>query len=198
MSAHEGGTILQQPVRGKYHYLFGDNILVAPICSDNLVNMVTLPEGSWRYFFNDKEIIDGPAIFENEFPMDEYPVYVRKGAIISMDIKRDYTGIGDKNSEGYLTMLIYPDGINEFNTYHPDKNGNTKILTEDSDDLIKISLKGLHKPHILTVNMNSGPRKGELDGKALSYSADFHFDVKRNKLIIKTDAYLTGDYVIYK
>ena len=76
-------------------------------------------------------VIDGPAKIEREFPLDEYPVYVREGAIIPMDIKRDYTGIGNKDSEGYLTLLIYPDGKNEFTVHHPDKSGSTKIRTED-------------------------------------------------------------------
>ena len=198
VTAHEGGSTLQRPVSGKYHYLFGDNLLVAPIYSDNLINRVTLPDGRWRYFFNDKEVIEGPGSFEREFPLDEYPVYVREGAIIPMDIKRDYTGIGNRNSEGYLTLLIYPEGISEFTVHHTDKSGSTKIVTEDSGDALKITFEGIHKPHILNINLNSRPGRVELDGKVLSDSSDFQFDVLKNKLIIKTETYQMGHYVIYK
>jgi alpha-glucosidase (family GH31 glycosyl hydrolase) len=198
VTSHQGGPVLQRPVEGKYHYLFGDNFLVAPVYRDNRLNRVTIPAGRWRYFFDDKDVIEGPAVFEREFPMDEYPVYVREGAIIPMNIKRDYTGIGNKDSEGYLTLLIYPAGISEFTVYHPDKNGSTNITTEDLKDVLKITLAGLHKPHILTINMTALPGRVELDGEVLADSTDFHFDQQRNKLIIKTDKYESGKYLIYR
>jgi alpha-glucosidase (family GH31 glycosyl hydrolase) len=198
VTAHAGGATLQRPVKGKYHYLFGDNFLIAPMYQDDLMNKVNLPSGRWRYFFDDRALIQGPSSFEREFPLDEYPVYIREGAIVPMYIKRDYTGIGDVNSEGYLTLLIYPEGKSEFTLYHPDKSESTKIMAKDTGDILKITLEGLHSPHILTVNMTSMPRKVELDGKSLPESNDCHFDKTRNKLIIKTDQYEEGDYVIYK
>jgi alpha-glucosidase (family GH31 glycosyl hydrolase) len=198
VSAHRGGRVLQRPVKGKYHYLFGDNFLIAPIYQDNLINKVTLPTGKWRYLFDDKDVINGPAEIVQEFPLDEYPVYFREGSIIPMDIKRDYTGIGNKASEGYLTLLIYPEGINEFTVCHPDKSGSTKIRTENLKDVIKITLEGLHKPHILNINMTTMPSRVELDGRILSDSSCFQLDKKRNKLIIRTDIYETGQYLIYK
>jgi len=198
VSAHQGGRVLQLPVKGKYHYLFGDYFLIAPIYIDNLMNRVTLPDGRWRYFFDDRVFIDGPAEIVREFPVDEYPVYVREGAIIPLDIKSDYTGIGNKASEGYLTLLIYPEGRNEFTVYHPDKSGSTKIRTENLKDVIKITFEELHKQHILDINMTNQPSRVELDGRILSDSSRIHFDKKRNKLIIRTDNYETGKYLIYK
>jgi len=197
VTANQGGKVLQRPVSGKYHYLFGDNFLVAPIYRDNLINSVTLPAGKWRYLFDDKNVIKGPAEFEREFPLHEYPVYIREGAIVPMCIKRDYTGIGDKHSDGYLTWLIYPEGINEFTVYHPDKSGDTKLIAEDLKDVLKITLEGVHKPHILRINMSNSPSKVELDGRRLSDSLDFRFDAALNKLIIKTGKYETGKYFIY-
>jgi alpha-glucosidase (family GH31 glycosyl hydrolase) len=198
VEAHNGGTLLQRPVKGKYHYLFGNNFLVAPIYRDNLMNVITLPEGRWRYFFNDKEVIQGPVVFEREFPLDEYPVYVRDGAIIPMNIKRDYTGIGDKNSEGYLTLLLYPDGKNEFTVHHPDKSGNTSVMVEDNPETINICLGNVHKSHILNINMQLKPKRVELDNVILSDLNDYKFDENRNKLIIRTDNYSVGKYTIFK
>ena len=197
VKAHQGGTRLQRPVEGKYHYLFGDDFLVAPIYKDQLKNKITLPGGKWRYFFNDKVVINGPITFEQEFPLAEYPVYIREGAIIPMDIKRDYTRIGDKTSTGYLTLLIYPDGKNEFTVYHPDKSGNTTVRTEVHPGEIAISLGNLHKPHILNVHLASKPRKVVLDNLTLEDSVNYSFDEKRCKLIVKTDTYNSGNYIIY-
>ena len=45
VNAHNGGQVLQRPVDGKYHYMFGDDFLVAPIYQDQLQNEITLPKG---------------------------------------------------------------------------------------------------------------------------------------------------------
>jgi alpha-D-xyloside xylohydrolase len=178
--------------------LFGDDFLVAPIYKDQLSAKVTLPEGNWRYFFSDKEIIKGPVTIEREFPLDEFPVFVREGAIIPLDIKRDYTGLGDKNSEGYLILLIYPESKNEFTVHHPDKSGSTTISVENNPENIRVLLSGISKPHVLNIAMNQAPKKVELDGIALSDSVNYHFDQAKNKLIIKTNQYSTGQYLIQK
>jgi alpha-glucosidase (family GH31 glycosyl hydrolase) len=198
VSAHNGGTLLQRPVEGKYHYLFGDNFLVAPIYKDQLKNKITLPDGKWRYFFQDNEVIQGPITFEREFALDEYPVYIREGAIVPMDIKREYTRIGNKNSSGYLTLLIYPAGKNDFTVYHPDKSGNTTVLVEDYPEKIDISLGNQHKPHILNIHMAAKPGKVLLDQTILPETENYYFDEYHNRLIIKTENYSDGKYIIYK
>jgi alpha-glucosidase (family GH31 glycosyl hydrolase) len=198
VKAHNGGEVLQRPAEGKYHYLFGDQFLVAPIYKDELKNKVTLPEGKWRNFFDDKAIIEGPVTFEREFPLEEYPVYIREGAIVPMDIKREYTRIGNQNSTGYLTLLIYPNGKNEFTVYHPDKTGSTTVLVSDDSEKITVSLENIHKPHILNINIPAKPKKVELDHILLQDSVNYNFDQKLNKLIIKTNTYITGNYLIYR
>jgi alpha-glucosidase (family GH31 glycosyl hydrolase) len=197
VSAHHGGEVLQRPVKGKYHYMFGDHFLVAPIYRDRLDNTITLPAGKWRYFFDDTLIMNGPVTFDREFPLDEFPVFVREGAIVPMNITRDYTGIGDRNSEGYLTLLIYPEGEGDFTVHHPDESGSTHIKVEDKNGRIAVSLKGVNKPHILCINLPESPERIELDGKILD-DTDFRYDSGKNKLIVRTDSYNNGNYMIVK
>lgn len=198
VEAHRGGTLLQRPVKGDYHYLFGDDFLIAPIYRDTLVNTVTLPDGKWRYFFDDKEVITGPATFERQYPLDEYPVYIREGAIVPLNVSREYTGIGNMHSTGYLTWLIYPDGNQHFTVHHPDTSGSTSLVVQDNPDNTIITLEGLHKPHILRINMAAKPKKVELDNSVLMDSVNYTFDEKLKKLIIKTVCYSIGKYKIHK
>ena len=198
VEAHRGGTLLQRPVKGKYHYLFGDHFLVAPIYKDELINEVILPKGKWRYFFNDKEVIEGPIRFKKEFPMDEYPVYIREGAIVPMNIKRQYTNIGDESFEGYLTFLIYPERESSFTVHHPDNNGSTTVQVIDSGEKINIMLNGVKKPHILKINMENMPRKIELDGRQLSDTTSYSFNRSTKKLLIRTKEYDKGNYTVFK
>lgn len=198
VEGNKGGRVLQQPLKKNYQYMFGDDFLITPVYKDQLTREIIFPKGRWRYFFDDKQVVEGPSMLEREFPLEEFPVYIRDGAIIPMDIKRDYNGLGDKNSEGYLTILIYPFGKSSFTVHHPDNSGSTVIDVTDDPDKIMISLGDVHKPHILRINMNSEPSKVELDNAALADSADYYFDKDHNKLIIKTNAYRNGRYDIYK
>ena len=189
---------MQRPVRGKYHYMFGDHLLVAPIYMDDLNNKVHLPKGKWRYWFDDQEIVEGPVTFEQEFPLEQYPVYIREGAIIPMHIERSYTGIGDKGFEGYLTLRIYPEKQSSYTLYHPGSREKTSIFVEELDTSVKITLEGLKKPHILHLHLLSDPKKVELDHEELSSPEDYYFDNTRHKLIIRTDAYANGAYIVHK
>lgn len=196
VEVHNGGQVLQTPVKGKYHYLFGTDFLVAPIYKDEFVNQVDLPKGTWRYFFDDKQRFEGPVSFEKEFPLNEYPVFIREGAIVPMDIKRDYTGFGGRDSEGYLTYLIYPKNDSEFTVHHPDKSGSTTIFVHKRNEEINIEFTGVQKPHILRVDMDIEPGAVSLDDKILRDGTDYYFDRDQHKLIVKTGTYQKGIYTI--
>jgi alpha-D-xyloside xylohydrolase len=197
VSAHRGGTHLMRPVKGKYQYLFGDDFLVAPIFQDQLSREVVLPEGKWRYLFDDRELLTGPLTFRRDFPLDEFPVYIREGAVVPLHICRNYSGFGDKNSEGFLTFLVYPDGKSNF-TVFPEKGGETRITVADHPERVDITLIGTHQPHILEIHLREKPEKVILDGNLLTDSAACRFDETRRKLIIRTGHYSVGNYVIEK
>ncbi|MCE4562832.1 glycoside hydrolase family 31 protein [Maribellus sp. CM-23] len=198
VEAHNGGRVLQKPVKGKYHYLFGDYFLVAPIYKDQLSNKVVLPKGSWRYLFHDKERFEGPLTFEREFPLDEYPVFVKEGTIIPLNIKRAYTGLGDEDSEGYLTLLIYPKGKSEFTVHHTDNSGSTTVIVDENSSSVAINLSGVQKAHLLRVDMDRKPQNVQQDGRVLTENVNYWFDEGANKLIIKTDEYEKGNYLIVR
>lgn len=196
VSANKGGDVLQRPVKGKYHYMFGDYLLVAPIYKDELVNKVTLPKGKWRYWFDDGEVIEGPVTFEREFPLDEYPVYIREGAIIPMNIERDYTGIGSEADKGYSTMLIYPEEESSFTVYGTDDNKSTTVNVKKSTEGISIYFEGERIAHIIKLQLSEKPDKVVLDGKELEEGVDYQFNKNNKKLIVKRDSYDEGKYMV--
>ena len=129
--------------------------------------------------------------------MDEFPVYVKEGAIIPMNIERDYTNIGDENSSGFTTILIYPEGENGFTYYHTDTKGETEIYYDFNDNQsLKVNLKGTQIRHILTIQSKKPPNKVNLDGSQLIEEENWKFDSAKQKLIIKTQNYTKGNYEI--
>src|SRR5690242_19555756 len=68
VECHNGAPpLMRLQEQGKYHYLFGNDLLVAPIYADKLDWTVTLPPGRWRYLFHDDELTSGPAQVRRDF-----------------------------------------------------------------------------------------------------------------------------------
>jgi alpha-glucosidase (family GH31 glycosyl hydrolase) len=196
VTAHNGGSRLQTILnKGDYHYMFGDDFLVAPIYVDLKTRKVSLPKGAWRYFFHDTKLVEGEQTFEREYPMDEFPVYIKEGAIIPMNIERDYTRIGGLNSKGFTTILMYPKGENSFVYYHTDMKGETKISYE-LEKTLKVYLQGDKIAHILTIHSARKPNTIMLDGNNIQKNKDWEYDLSKQKIIIKTKKYSKGNYEI--
>lgn len=198
VSAHNGGRRLQTVLnKGKHHYMFGDDFLVAPIYIDSKNREVTLPKGKWRYFFNDLELIEGNTTFEREYSMDEFPVYIKEGAIVPMNVERDYTNIGNQNSSGFTTVLIYPKVKNSFihyNTKSLDETVISYVVNENSQ--LKVSLKGVKIRHILNIHSSKKPSKVYLDSSELTEGNDWVYESTTQKIIIKKKDYENGNYEI--
>lgn len=63
-------------------YYFGDNMIVAPVMNSENVRDIYLPEGEWVHFFTRKEY-RGEQWLRNQYvPIEEMPVFVKKGASI--------------------------------------------------------------------------------------------------------------------
>jgi len=78
-------------------YLFGDQMLVAPVVSatDKATGLATekvwLPQGEWIEWPTGK-YLTGPATVDRSFSIDQIPVYVKAGAIVPMQPPMRYTG----------------------------------------------------------------------------------------------------------
>jgi alpha-glucosidase (family GH31 glycosyl hydrolase) len=199
VECHNGGPpLIRADVEGKFHYLFGSDFLVAPIHEDKLTRTVSLPSGEWRYLFNDLDLLHGPAQVTRDFPLDEFPVFVREGAIVPLKVTRSYTGFGDKDSAEFTTWLIYPHGKSEFTLWHPESHPKPEKTTMkvDLNKSLTIELSGKHEPHILRVLAKQKPTTITLDGRTLAEGEAWIFDAKSERVIIKTRNYSDGRYEI--
>lgn len=193
---HEGGRPPMRPVKGPYHYLLGDDLLVAPIHRDSLTNTVTLPPGRWRYLFDDREVRDGPVTFDREFPLAESPVYLREGAILPLQVERAYSGFGDTTSAGYLTLVIQPFGQSAFTLRHPDPGRPMTVAVRDpgSGGDVEIEVRGEPRRVLLRVRSEAEPREVLFEGRPLGDGASWSYDRERRHVWIRGGAPATGTY----
>ena len=138
-------------------YLFGDDILVAPVTALGKEGYATvqvwLPEGKW-YEWQTGTMLDGGRTVERTFALDEYPVYVRAGAILPM--YGDTVKNLNANDEEIL-LTLFPGGSGEFSLY--EDNGDDKRYAAE---FARTHLKSVRDGNLLTVTV--GKRTGAYRG----------------------------------
>jgi len=84
-------------------YLFGENILVAPVVSNQNYAKVYLPEGEWYRYSNDNYYPGNNEIIA-EAPIHDLPVYIKGSAIIPM---QSVTQSTSEKTDEILYLHIY-------------------------------------------------------------------------------------------
>jgi len=94
----------------KDEYMFGDDMLVAPITapmdegSELAAESIWLPPGDWIEGYTGTRL-HGPAVVERKFSLGQIPVYVKAGAVIPMQPKMLHTG---EKPVDPLILTIFP------------------------------------------------------------------------------------------
>ena len=102
----------------KYHnqFLFGDNILVAPVESTKFEAEVYLPAGDWYRLSTGEKHTGGKAITVNA-PLNDLPVFIKAGAIIPMQNIIQST---NEKGDGILELNVWSGNEPSVFTYYED------------------------------------------------------------------------------
>ena len=107
-------------------YMFGDDVLVmpvtAPVENDYAQVRVWLPEGEW-YEWHTGALLKGNQIVERSFAVDEYPIYIKAGAILPMYLD-NVMNLNGNDEEVAVTAFPGGGDTAEFKLY--EDNGNDK------------------------------------------------------------------------
>lgn len=141
----EGKQMMQALPVNHFDYMFGNEMLVAPVYEQFVTKrFVNFPAGNWINFWT-KESIKGGEKTGIEAPIDQLPLFIRQGSIIPM---RQYASSIGKGTNDTLIIHIYPGANSEFTLVEDDglsneylngaiaqtkmilKNGNKKIELE--------------------------------------------------------------------
>jgi len=110
-----------QPGPGPYSMRVGEEIFVPFVTERGTTLDLQLPAGQWVDYWEEDRVLTGSL---SEYPAQpgREPVFLKLGAIIPMEVERDYTGHGTRESAGSLTVLVYPSGTSTFR-YNNDETG---------------------------------------------------------------------------
>ena len=111
VDAHlNGGTLLQNVNLEEESHQLGPDLFTKAITSDDSHVRFTLPDdGEWMDW-RTRESYPGGTVIDREYPLDEFPLFVRKGAIIPLRMPNGFQLLicpGNKPTQAHLHL---PDG----------------------------------------------------------------------------------------
>ncbi len=103
--AHGEGTPLLRPLPAVAadEYMFGDDLLVAPVHEPGEHRTITIPAGHWTSLWTGLPIAEGRR--DTLAPLDEIPVFLRAGALVPVDVAPDFS-MGESMSLGRFSALL--------------------------------------------------------------------------------------------
>lgn len=151
-------------------YLFGNELLVAPIVQPNaLTRQVYLPEGEWFDFWTNARHAGGQTITWTDHDPTHIPVFVREGALVPMlltvpDTLCDADYVNNpavRTLDDGMQVLIYPAGNTSFALFD-----GSDIHCMGSGAAVTVTVTSLSRPLLLRLHGLS-PASVTRDGAAL-------------------------------
>jgi alpha-glucosidase (family GH31 glycosyl hydrolase) len=93
---------------GRHEFMLGDALLAAVMSSEESQREITFPEGVWLDYWDNRVEHHGGETVQVEVPEDHSPLFVRRGAIIPLDVENDAVKHGSTASKGWRTLDVYP------------------------------------------------------------------------------------------
>lgn len=201
-----GKKIINTPGVSKFDYLFGDEILVAPVFEKGAnTREVSLPSGIWFDYYTNKEYSGGKK-YVVDAPVDIIPLFVKRGSIIPL---RNYARSIEKGTNDTLELHIYLGEEGQFSLIEDDGLSNDYLkgiyattefrLTHHSkrSDLIIYPIQGNYsginnsRVYKIVVNSNKKLVSSRVNGKKITFKAlsinkyetEYFHTVKANKVV---------------
>jgi alpha-glucosidase (family GH31 glycosyl hydrolase) len=153
----------------KNEYMFGDNMLIMPITAPAVNNLSTvkvwLPKGVDWYEWSTGTFFKGGQTIERKFLINEYPIYVKAGAIIPMYDKQ-VKNLQENSND--LIVKVFPGG--SFKTKLYEDNGNNNDYQKTAYTFTTIQSE--HEADS-TLKITIFPREGSFPGMIEKRNVDF-------------------------
>lgn len=200
----------------KGEYVFGDNMIVAPIVApaDPATHIsaksIWLPRGEWIEWFTGKQLT-GPGNFDRTFTEAQIPVYVKAGSILPQQPEMRYTG---EKPVDPLILEVFPFGKGQhsssYRVYEDSSEGENYTRGEFAWTNVEVKHEKLKQFHITIAAADgsyprmltersyevrlwsaSGPASVSLDGKKLAASTDprsagWRYEKEKAQVIVRT------------
>jgi alpha-D-xyloside xylohydrolase len=156
-------------------YLFGRELLIAPIFSETNRRNIYLPEGKWINFWT-KEEYKGPVNITYYAKLEELPIFIKSDSIIVYGKDREFIV---NEPEKKLILDIYLDNKVEFSYQDDYEMINFSGYREKNKIFFSIP-KALKKEYVLQFNKITNVKRVKING-----SETRSYKVSKDKTILK-------------
>lgn len=169
----------------KNEYYFGSELFISPILTskdyimDRVIHKFYIPEGTWYDFITGKRF-PGNRRYVSFFKDQDYPVFVKMGAIIPMSYGED---IFSTKPPVNMEIQIFPGKSNSFIMYEDD--GETNLYLKNNFVLTNIDYN--YMPNNYTVIIRALEGKGDIIPASRNYKFVFRNTKKADDVTIYKD-----------
>ena len=157
----------------KDEYLFGPDLLVAPVIDENTSRVVYVPAGDWINLFTG-DAITGPATVVAKAAPDEIPVYARRGTILPK-IPEDVMTLVPQSESGNTTVKTLDDR-RVYEIVGPAAANATSILDFEGRTILRsentLQITGDSVAHIILRWRFTTPRSVTVNGASIPIHND--------------------------
>lgn len=119
---HSGSLLKNASIAEKSHQL-GDYIFTKAMTNDGDIATFTLPaDGQWIDFWTGERHNAGDTV-TREFGLEQFPLYIKAGAVIPLDIAGGHSAFGNTRLRSDRTIGIWPFGASQRVLHLPDGEG---------------------------------------------------------------------------
>ena len=165
-------------------YLYGNEILVAPVYSEGSVKRsVYLPDGKWLFYNDKKSIFKGNNSYDVPAPIREIPLFIKEGSIIPRgDILKANNNWVDEWEPGLRIEFFPSPKIESSFEYYTGKKAE-KISALFSGNDLTIKFNNLENDGILEIYLKKYSQI-IMNNKLLVADRDFSYDPIKKVLTI--------------
>jgi len=142
-------------------YMFGSELLVAPICDETSSREIYLAKGKWIDYWNQKEY-EGPKTINYRAPLNILPLFVKDNSIIPMGPEISY--VGEKPADP-LTLDIYVSEKAEFKLYDDEEVTSLKCIRSKRN--LSLTMSKSKRRYIVNFNKTEGAKAVYVNSRKL-------------------------------
>jgi alpha-glucosidase (family GH31 glycosyl hydrolase) len=151
--AHTVGVAIMRPLISvaKDEYMFGDDLLVAPVHTPGDRRPIAFPRGDWTDFWTGEPVT--AEKLDAAVPLDEIPVFLRSGAIVPVELAPSFK-FGESMTNGRVPVLIVtpPAAVANHHKWNlPVSEEAINIESATDADGFKVKVNGWHELHYLMI-----------------------------------------------
>jgi alpha-glucosidase (family GH31 glycosyl hydrolase) len=164
-------------------YMFGRDLLVAPILSEGGSRCIRLPSGKWTSLWDGKTEL-GPATIRTCAALDIIPVYLRQGALVPVELNQELQLGGSMSVGRVKALLVTAPSRPERLVLTNEKHENAEVLLRPEAGGFVVRLNNLPEmQYLLVYGQSAAALRG--DGQLLAEPARGRADAAIHRVVIR-------------